>query len=109
MFIAPTVAYDVAMHHLPEKMGATARGVHLLPRDHVAGTHRVLLAFASFPTTLAHADATQCRIGEAAVIVGKFEIGRRLPRTIVRTQTQVFVDAIGVDDLSRIHLPVWIP
>ena len=33
----------------------------------------------------------------------------RLPRMVIGAQTQVLVDAIRINDLSRIHLPIRIP
>ena len=32
-----------------------------------------------------------------------------LPRTVIRTETQVFIDAIRIDDLARVHLPIRVP
>ena len=90
-------------------MGATAGGMHLFPRNHVAGTHRVLLALTVFASTLAHTNTSQGRVGEAAMVIGKLEIGCRFPGTIIGPQSQVLVNAIRVYDLSGIHLPVWIP
>src|SRR5690242_9560600 len=103
MFVMPTVSYDVAMHHLPQQMCAAASGMHLLPRDHVAGTHRILLALTIFATTFPDPDTSQRRMGEAAMVLWKFKVGGRLPRPILRTQTKIFIDAIGVNDFSGIN------
>src|SRR5437868_12316983 len=90
-------------------MGPAAGGMHLLPRDHIARAHRVLLTLAIFAPALAHANATQGCMGKTAMVVGKLEIGSRFPGMIVRSQSEIFIDAIGIHDLTRIHLPVWIP
>src|SRR6266567_8244717 len=102
VLIMPSIVYDVAVHHLPEQMCSPARGVHLFPRDHVARTHCVLLTFAIFPAALAYPNAPQCCVSEAAVIFWKLEVGGRIPRFVIRTQTQVFVDAIWIHDFPWI-------
>src|ERR1051326_1760674 len=48
-------------------------------------------------------------MGEAAFVVGVFEMCLRLPRMIIGAQPQVLIDAVWIDDLSRIHLPVRVP
>ncbi len=109
MFIAPSIADHVAMHHLPEQVGPAAGRVHFFARDHVAWAHSVLRAFAVFTAAFSHSHTTQCGMREAAMIVGKLEIGGRIPGMVISSEPQVFIDAIGIDNLSRIHLPVWIP
>src|SRR5207249_10929218 len=88
---------------------ATTRGMHLSPPADVALTHCVLLALSVSATTFAHTDTPHRPMGKAALVVRELEIRRWIPWVIVRPQTQVFVDAIGFNDLSRIHVPVWIP
>ena len=43
------------------------------------------------------------------MIIGKFEMGLRTPRSIPRTQAQVFVEPIRLNQLAGIHLPIGIP
>ena len=91
--------------HLPEQSRAPARGVLLLARDHVAGTHHAAVRVA----TVADADAAERRVLEAAVILLEREVGLQPRRRVVRSEPKVVRDPIGVDDLARVHLPVGIP
>ena len=53
LFVAPLVGKDLALHELPEKMGAAAGGVELFAGGHEAGTHGsgVGLATGSYSNT----------------------------------------------------------
>src|SRR5947209_1721226 len=97
------------MHHFPKQMSASASRMHLLARHHIARAHRVLFAFSVLPATLADADTTQGGVRETAMIVREFEVGLWIPRTIVRSQTKVLIDAIRIDDFPRIHHAIRIP
>src|SRR5690348_704733 len=90
-------------------MSAAARRVPFFPRDHETRAHDVLLAASRKPPALAHAHAAQRRARKTPVIVGKFEMRLRFPGAVFRAKPQIFVNPIGIHDLPRIHLPVWIP
>ena len=82
-----------------------ARRVHLFMRDPIAWTHRTFL----LASALAHSHAANRGPCEATVIAWKLKVRRRLGRTIVRPQSKVLIDPIGVHDFSRIHFCVRIP
>src|SRR5215469_5473525 len=90
-------------------MGPTTRGVHLFARNHVTRAHCVLRAFAIFASTLSNSHAAQSRMCKAAIVVGKLEISWRVPWVVVRTETQVLINVIRIDDFSRVHHPIGIP
>src|SRR5438067_10014776 len=73
--------------------------------DHVAGTHGTSI----HPAALAYPDAAQGSGGDTSFIIGKFEMCCRLPRVVSGAQAQIFVEAIGINDLARIHLAIGIP
>src|SRR5437588_5932938 len=86
-------------------MGAAARGVLLLERDHVAGTHHAFF----FAAALSYADAAHGGVPEIAFVFRKLEMRLRLPGVEVRPEAQVLVDRKGIDDLVGIHPILWIP
>ncbi|HEX6481648.1 MAG TPA: hypothetical protein VF043_22630, partial [Ktedonobacteraceae bacterium] len=73
--------------------------------DHVARAHRAAIHAAAF----AHTNTAQCGCGEAALVVGKGEMRRRLGRIVRSTEAQMLVEAVGIDHLARIHLTIRIP
>src|SRR5947209_20056299 len=98
------------MKHLPEMVRAPARSVTLFMRDHKTGAHRIALSgFRIFSAALANSDTAQRRVSKAAVVLRIFEMSRRVPGMIVGAEAQILVDAIRVDDLAGVHLPVRIP
>src|SRR6266404_2335739 len=103
--VLPAIFDDVSFRHLPEQMGAAAGGVLFVSRDAEARTHDSTFVAAA----LAHSDAAQRSSGQAAVVVGKFEMRLGLPRIISGTEAQVFIEAIRLDELARVHLPIGIP
>src|ERR1035438_2783922 len=109
-FAAPAVADDpiastLTLRHLPEQVGAAAGGVFFVVRGAVAGAHEA----AFFAAALAHSDATQRGLGQAAVVCRELEVSFRLPRSVVGAQAEVFVELVRLDQLAGIHLPFGIP
>ena len=101
---------DPALHQLPEQVRAAARGVLLLPRRHVTGTHGARAIFA----TGSHANAPQRRFAKRAVIVGELKERLRLLRLITRAEAQILVRLIdrgagGIDHLAGVHAIVGVP
>src|SRR5579864_4876449 len=108
--IAPAFGDHIAMQHLPQMVRAAARGVPLFMRDHEAGTHGIAFgAGRVFSAALSNANAAQRRMGKAAVILRILEMSRRVPWMIAGTEAQILVDAIWIDDLAGIHLPIRVP
>ena len=115
LFAAPAVANKaiffvltllvLALGHLKEQVGAAAGGVFFFAGGAVAGAHQAAI----FATAFAHADASERGLGEAAVVGWKFENCLWLPGRIVRAEAQVFVELVGLDHFSGIHLPIGIP
>src|SRR5947207_11447312 len=56
-----------------------------------------------------HSNTTLGGAAKAAVILGKLKVGLRLPRTVVRSQPQIFIQPVRLNQLARIHLPIGIP
>src|SRR5581483_7384052 len=83
--------------------------MHLLVRDHEAGTHGVLMPFSVFATAFSYTNTSQSRVRKTAVVLRKFEVSRGIPGVVASTETQIFINPVGFDYFSRIHLPVWIP
>src|SRR5690348_14684606 len=90
-------------------MGAATSRMHFLPRNHVAGAHRILFTFAILAPALPHPNTSQGRVREAAMIVRKFKIRWWIPRMIVGPEPQIFVDMVWIHDLPWIHFPIGIP
>src|SRR5437667_7709856 len=86
-------------------MRAAASGMLFLPSHAEAGAHDAALILA----TLANAHTTQGCLGQAAVVVGKFEMRFRLPGLVIRTEAQVSVHSIRPDQFARVHLPIRVP
>ncbi len=82
IFVAPAVADHVAFGHLPEQVGAAAGGVLLFMGHTPAGTHDAAL----FAPAFSHADAAQSGVRQAAVVMGKLEVGFGVPGFVVRAQ-----------------------
>ena len=104
-FVLPAVLDDISFRHLPKQVGTSASGVLFIARDAEAWTHYSAFVAAA----LADSDAAQRSSGQAAVVVGKFKMRHGLPGIIARAEPEIFVEAIGIDQLARIHLPVGIP
>src|SRR5437868_6612145 len=79
--------------------------MHLLTRHHEARTHRAALD----ATAIANSDATKRRFGEAAAFVRELKVRRRLRWVVVRAESKILIEPIGVHDLARVHLPIGIP
>src|SRR6267378_3929340 len=71
----PAVADDFALGHLPEQVRAAAGGVLFFAGHAEAGTHHPTFVVAALP----HSDAAQGGMREAAMVMGKLEMGGRLP------------------------------
>ena len=80
VLVAPAVADHVALGHLPEQVGAAAGGVLLFVGHAPAGTHDA----AFFAAAFSYADAAQSGVGQAAVVMGKLEVGLGVPGIVVR-------------------------
>ena len=92
--------------HLEQETRAAAGRVHLLARRHEGRAHDVDPAGRA---ALADADAADGRVREVAVVARVGELDRRPPRLVVGAEAEVLVDAVRLDDLARVHLPVGIP
>src|SRR5690242_7933980 len=79
--------------------------MHLLPRGHVARTHRAAFFVAAFPD----AHASEGGAMETELVVGEAEVGGGFGRVIAGTEPEILVDTIGVDDLAGIHAAIGIP
>src|ERR1051326_5194301 len=91
-------------------VGASARGVSLFMRHHEAGAHGVAFSgFRVFPSALANAHATQRGMSKAAIVLRILEMSCRIPGMVVGAKTQVLVNAIGIDNLAGVHLPIGVP
>src|SRR5581483_2889585 len=77
----------------------------LLPSNAKAWAHHSAVIL----STCADANAAKCCPSQAALVVGKFEVRFGAPRLVIRSESQVFVQLVWANELSRIHLPVWIP
>src|SRR6476646_9161871 len=110
VLVAPAFSDDGAMQHLPEMMGAAARGVPLFMSEHEAGTHGVPVSgLGIFSAAFANADAAQRRVSKAAIVLRIFEVGGRVPGMVIGAEPQILVDAIRIHDLAGIHLPAGVP
>src|ERR1700677_1548685 len=104
-FALPTVFDDIALGHFPEQVCAAASGMLFVARDAEARAHNSTFIAAAF----ADSHAAQRGRRQAAMVLGKFEMGFGLPRIVVGAEAEIFVQAIGFDELARIHLPIGIP
>src|SRR5579864_6827649 len=87
-----------------------ARGVPLLMRHHETRAHSVVIRLGCvLPPTFTHAYTAQCGMGKATFVVWIFEMRFWLPWVVVRSKSQVFINAIRINDFSRIHLPIGVP
>src|SRR5690242_8490535 len=107
--IAPAVFDDVAMQHFPEQVSAAAGGVPFLASDHVTGAHGVLLAFTAPATAFAYSYATEGSLSKAAVVLRKIEMRLRFWCSVAGPEPEIFVNAIWIHDLPRVHFPIRVP
>ena len=105
MLIAPAIGEYIPLQHLKEQAGTSTRAMLFFTGDHVAGAHGAAIHAAALP----HADAAQGSSGETSFIIRKCEVCSGLSRVVGGAEAQVFVKAIRVDNLTWIHLPIWIP
>ncbi len=80
LLVLPFVVEHLALHQLPQQMGAATGGVQLFAGGHEAGAHGSGVPLAAG----ADADAAQCRGGEGAVIFGEGEVRLRAARACSR-------------------------
>ncbi len=99
LFVLPLVGEDLALHELPEQMGAAASGVELFAGGHEAGAHGSGVGLAAGTD----ADAAEGGGGEGAVVFGEGEVGFGLPGVVVGAEAEVFVELVGVDELAGVH------
>src|SRR5207248_8897701 len=78
---------------------------HLFPSHHVAGAHGAFFVFAA----LAHAHTARGYMREIAVVFRVRKIGFYLRRIVVSSQAQVFIQAVWINLLAWIHLPIRVP
>src|SRR6478752_7083978 len=102
----PAVGDDLPVEHLEQETRAAAGRVHLLARRHEGRAHDV---YAPGGAALADADTADGRVREVAVVARVAELDLRPPRLVVGAEAEVLVDAVGPDDLARVHLPVGVP
>src|SRR5258708_7920825 len=91
-------------HHWLNVCGSNG-GVRLVACDAKARTHDS----AFIAPALAHSNTPQRGGCQAAVVIGKFEMRLRLPRIVARSEAEIFVEAIRIDQLARVHLPIGVP
>src|SRR5260370_29082983 len=103
--VAPLLADYIAFGHLPKQVGAATSGVLFFASHAKAGTHHSAFELAA----LAHTHTAKRCLRQAAIVLGKFEMGFRLPGTMVHAQTQVLIHFVGTDQFTRLHLPVLVP
>src|SRR5690242_13684243 len=72
---------------------------------HIAGAHGTAI----HATALPYSDTAQGSSGETAFVIGKCEVRFRLSRIVGGTEAQVFVQAIRINNLARIHVAMRIP
>src|SRR5438309_2740999 len=46
---------------------------------------------------------------KAAVVLRILEMSLRFPGMVISAEPQILVDAIWIDNLAGIHLPIWVP
>src|SRR3569832_2452585 len=98
--IAPAVLQKISTHDIEQQTSPASRRMFFLVRHHVAGTHRP----SAFTTALANAYAAQRGVSKALCLVKPCEVRCWSFRGVAGTQTQVFVDAVRIYRLDRIHL-----
>src|SRR6266567_7501910 len=95
----------MAFQHFKKQAGTSARRVLLFTRDHEAGAHGTTLDAAA----RTNADTAQGSTGETALVVREPEMRFELRWVVRGTEAQVFIHAIGVHYLTRVHLAIRIP
>src|SRR6266699_5531961 len=95
----------MAFQHFKKQACAATRRVLLFARDHEAGAHGATLDAAA----RTNAYTAQGGTGKTALVVRELEMRFELRRMVRGTEAQVFVHAIGVHYLTRVHLAPGIP
>ena len=93
----------LAGQHRPQRVGAPARGVLLVPRGHVGRAHGALELLAADPDAVAHLDR-----GREAALRREVEQRLRLPRLVLGAVAEVLGDAGAAHDVARVHQPARI-
>ena len=86
-------------------MRPAAGGVLFFQGDAVTGAH----GFALDPPAFAYAHTTHGGMREIAMIFRKLKVSFRTPGLVISAQAQIFIDAIGLNHLVRVHLVLQIP
>ena len=86
-------------------MSAAAGGVLFLVRGAPAGAHDAPFFAAAF----SYSYAAECGVTQASMILREPKTRYRLPRSVVRSQTEILVQFVRFDQLARVHFPVRIP
>ena len=103
----PAAGERIALEHLEQQARAAARRVLLLARDPVARAHRAAIVRGG--------TRRRRRSGASPRRSCRRSFGKResasatCGRVVAGAEAQVLVDAVRVDDLARVHLPVRIP
>src|SRR5215467_6368233 len=105
MLILPPFGDDFTLRHLPEQVGTTASRMLLFVGYAIARTHNAAFRAAA----LANSDTTQSGTSEAAMIFLIMKVSRRRPGFVIGPQAKILVHAVGLDQISGIHLPLWVP
>lgn len=105
ILVTPAIGQNVFVHHFEQKMGASSRRMHFLACSHEAWAHHA----AVHPTAFADPYAPQGGSRKLAVVLLKSEmrVGKFWMET--STEAKIVVRRIRINDLTRVHLPVWIP
>src|SRR5207302_3357656 len=105
ILVLPTAFERLTAQHFKEQARASAGGMLLFPRRHVAGTHGAAVILAA----LAYADAAQSSLRKMAVIFRKRKIRLHRRGAVGCAKTQILVERIGVNLFARIHFPAGVP
>src|SRR5581483_3538358 len=105
VLVLPTIADDLALGHLPQQVSSPTSRMLFLPGDPETRAHDSTFVTSALPD----ANAAQGGASQAAVVVHVLEVRLRLPRLVVEAKPQVFVEAVRLNHLAGIHLPLGVP
>src|SRR5579883_953314 len=101
----PAAIQGVSLQHFEEEASAAARAVLLFACGAIARAHGAAL----MPSAEADANTAEGRVGEIPAVIGEAEMRRRVPRLVVDSEPQVFIDSVGIHHLAGVHAPLRIP
>ncbi len=106
LLVVPVVGEDLALHELPEHMGAAAGGVLLFAGGHDSwGTWFRRRSCGR----LRRRRSGGWREAKRAVVFGEGEVGFGLPGRVVGAEAEVFVDLVRVDELVGVQFVGGVP